>query len=470
MHPGPNAPAKSRFDRLILSNILEWAQQPERQPLPQFSALPGSQRFPEEEMALYWSGDHKIVVTRHPMDDTHIADISAILGYESLIFRTVPSGQPGHSICADLAADERAFTDVIELLDNSPADGPVTVEAFGSTPQYSHLVTIIGKNSRRPVIDRMTPDSYLESSRRLDSKVLAREYFEAARPRCAALRLTRALTVSGGPDLRKHVRHALKALGPVIVKTDFGAGGQAMGIVTSRWLLRRKLSRIVPAGYDGDLLIEEFLGTGDEALSVSYNGLVQDDGTTYSLCAGRHILQAGKYYMGSYLGLGAMPDDCAAQVQSAGEAIGQVAGSIGYRGPLNIDFLYRASDGAIFPLEINPRRSLGASLAEMCISLFGQGYQKSVSAVALHSVPVHPGITSYAGLRDVLLRRGLFGRETTGLVILPYMVSSLALNSNIGLAVVSTDGTPVAAAADEIGAYLSQPGPKATSSTPKLSG
>jgi hypothetical protein len=50
------------------------------------------------------------------------------------------------------------------------------------------------------------------------------------------------------------------------------------------------------------------------------------------------------------------------------------------------------------------------------------------------------------------------------------MVSSLALNSNIGLAVVSTDGTPVAAAADEIGAYLSQPGPKATSSTPKLSG
>jgi len=359
---------------------------------------------------------------------------------------------------------------VIELLDNSPADGPVTVEAFGSTPQYSHLVTIIGKNSRRPVIDRMTPDSYLESSRRLDSKVLAREYFEAARPRCAALRLTRALTVSGGPDLRKHVRHALKALGPVIVKTDFGAGGQAMGIVTSRWLLRRKLSRIVPVGYDGDLLIEEFLGTGDEALSVSYNGLVQDDGTTYSLCAGRHILQAGKYYMGSYLGLGAMPDDCAAQVQSAGEAIGQVAGSIGYRGPLNIDFLYRASDGAIFPLEINPRRSLGASLAELCISLFGQGYQKSVSAVALHSVPVHPGITSYAGLRDVLLRRGLFGRETTGLVILPYMVSSLALNSNIGLAVVSTDGTPVAAAADEIGAYLSQPGPKATSSTPKLSG
>jgi hypothetical protein len=258
----------------------------------------------------------------------------------------VASGQPGHSVCADLAADERALSDVIELLDNSPADGPVTVEAFGSTPQYSHLVTIIGKNSRRPVIDRMTPDSYLESSRRLDSKVLAREYFEAARPRCAALRLTRALTVSGGPDLRKHVRHALKALGPVIVKTDFGAGGQAMGIVTSRWLLRRKLSRIVPAGYDGDLLIEEFLGTGDEALSVSYNGLVQDDGTTYSLCAGRHILQAGKYYMGSYLGLGAMPDDCAAQVQSAGEAIGQVAGSIGYRGPLNIDFLYRASDGA----------------------------------------------------------------------------------------------------------------------------
>src|SRR6185437_1519331 len=103
MHPGPNAPAKSRFDRLILGNILEWAQQPERQPLPQFSALPGSQRFPEEEMALYWSGDHKIVVTRHPMDDTHIADISAILGYESLIFRTVPRGKRGIPSCRNWA-------------------------------------------------------------------------------------------------------------------------------------------------------------------------------------------------------------------------------------------------------------------------------------------------------------------------------------------------------------------------------
>jgi len=422
---------------------------------------------------MYWSGDHKIVVTRHPMDDTHTTDISTILGYRNLMCATVATGPPGHSICTDLAADERTLSGVIELLDNSPTDGPVAIEAFASTPQYSRLATIIAKNSRRPVIDRMTPDGYLESARRLDSKVLAREYFEAAQRSCPDLRLTRARTVDAGgavPDLRRQVRHALRAVGPVIVKTDFGAGGQAMGIITSRWLLGRKLNRIVPAGYDGELLIEEFLGTGDEALSVSYNGLVTGDGPAHSLCAGRHILQAGKYYMGSYLGPGAMPDDCAAKVQSAGEAIGQVAASIGYRGPLNIDFLYRASDGAIFPLEINPRRSLGASLAEMCISLFGPGYQKSVSAVALHSVPVHPGITGYAGLRDALLHRGLFGRETKGLLILPYMVSSLAINSNIGLAVLSTDGTPVAAAADEISAYLAQPGPMATARTPALSG
>jgi hypothetical protein len=180
-------------------------------------------------MALYWSGDHKIVVTRHPMDDTHTADLSAILGYENLICRTVATGPPGHSICADLAADERALSGVIELLDNSPADGPVTIEAFGSTPQYSRMATTIRKNSRRPVIDRMTPDSYLESSRRLDSKVLARDYFEAALPKCAALRLTQARTVGGAPDLHKHVRHALAPVVMIFSSSVRCCGGPQPG-------------------------------------------------------------------------------------------------------------------------------------------------------------------------------------------------------------------------------------------------
>jgi hypothetical protein len=67
---------------------------------------------------------------------------------------------------------------------------------------------------------------------------------------------------------------------------------------------------------------------------------------------------------------------------------------------------------------------------------------------------VHPSITKYSDLRDSLLRKGLFGRETKGLVILPYMVSSLAPSSIIGMAVVGTEEDSAQAALDEITRYL----------------
>jgi hypothetical protein len=121
---------------------------------------------------------------------------------------------------------------------------------------------------------------------------------------------------------------------------------------------------------------------------------------------------------------------------------------------LNVDFLYREPDGALFPLEINPRRGLGGILADMCISQFGQGYEKAVSAVVVHSLPVSNTITTYAQLRDSLLRKGFFGRESRGLVILPYSMSALAAKSEFGLAVFGTDGTSAEAVLGEITGYL----------------
>ncbi len=452
-NPGLDTSPRSRFDRLILSNIVEWSTQPS-QPLPGVTPPADGVRFAVEEMGLYWSGDRKIVVTRHPLDETHVADVSAILGYEDTTCLASPAPVPGRSVAADLAADEHALAGVIERLDDGAADGPVAVEAFGATPEYAQLVGIIRQRTRRPVTDRMTSAEHLDVARGLDSKLQCREYFQAALPQCAALRLTRAVTVRRGSDLLALLPEALQALGPVLVKTEFGAGGNAMGVIKRARSLRKAVSRILPAGYDGDLLIEEYLGTGQDALSVSYNGMVQEDGTTVPLCTGRLSLHAGQFYMGSVVGAGSMPEDCDAKARIAGAAIGAVAASFGYRGPLSVDFVYRASDGVLFPLEINPRRTLSGTLAEMCLSLFGEGYEKAVSAVALHSVTVHPLVTSYATLRDVLLRKGWFGRETSGLVVLPYQVGSLAAGSGIGLAVMGTDGTSAEAASTEITSYL----------------
>jgi hypothetical protein len=457
--PGQSVPSRPQLDRLVVSNILEWGLQPERQSLPEFTPPARGERFPAEDAALAWSGDRKLVLTRYPVDELLAADLSVILGYHHLACRALASAQPGTSICTDLAADERTLAQVVELLDDGSAGGPVAVESFGATPEYARLVAAISKRARREVTDLMTPEDHLDCARSLDSKVQARDYFRAALGQCPGLRLTRAAVVRSGPGLLQEVHDALQAFGPAIIKTEFGAGGNSMGVIKGRRRLRKPVGRILPDGYDGELLVEEFLGSARDILSVSYNGMVQDDGRMYTLCAGRHYLHAGKFYLGSSLGVGAMPDDCAAKVRKAGEAIGAATAAGGYRGPLNVDFLYRASDGALFPLEINPRRGLGGILADMCICLFGQGYEKAVSAVAVHSLPVSSTITTYAQLRDVLMRKGFFGRETRGMVILPYSVSTLAAKPEFGLAVFGTDGTSAEAALGEIARYLA-PGPR----------
>jgi hypothetical protein len=456
MIPGQSVPSRSPLDRLVVSNILEWGLQPERQSLPEFTPPAHGGPFPAEDAALAWSGDRKLVLTRYPVDELLAADLSAILGYQSLACQALTPAPPGNSICADLAADERALTHVVELLDDGSADGPVLAESFGATPEYARLVAAISKRAKRSVIDLMTPEDHLDCARSLDSKVQARKYFQAALPQSPGLRLTRAALVRSGPGLLQQVHDAVQAFGPAIMKAEFGAGGNSMGVIKGRRRLQKSVGRVVPDGYDGELLLEEYLGSPREILSVSYNGMVQDDGSTYTLAAGRHFLQAGKFYMGSSLGVGAMPDDCAAKVRKAGEAIGEATAADGYRGPLNVDFLYRESDGALFPLEINPRRGLGGILADMCICQFGQGYEKAVSAVVVHSLPVGKTITTYAQLRDFLLRKGFFGRESKGLVILPYSISALAAKSEFGLAVFGTDGTSAEAALGEITGYLTR--------------
>ena len=140
MIPGQSDLCRPELHRLVVSNILEWGLQPERQSLPEFTPPARGERFPAEDAALAWSGDRKLVLTPYPVDELLAADLSAILGYQNLAYRAMSSAQPGNSICTDLAADEPALAQVVELLDDSSADGPVAVESSGphrSTPAWS---------------------------------------------------------------------------------------------------------------------------------------------------------------------------------------------------------------------------------------------------------------------------------------------------------------------------------------------
>jgi hypothetical protein len=432
-----HSPSAGGLQRLIIANLLEWSEQPDRRDLPGNPPPPLGAPLPAEDMALFWSGDNKLVVTRHPQCSRHVDDCRAILGYDQLLTSSPGSADFTASLSTDLADDERALAGLVDLLNNHPADGPIYVEAYGPTPEYSRLIASIRSRTSRTVQDCMTPADKLRWVSLLDSKTKIRDFFAAAVPPDRSVRLTRAFTIRPGTDLAEFVRCTLPVLGPVIVKSEFGSGGHAMQRIDNLDNLDKLLAEFLPAGYDADLLVEEYLDPADRVLPLIYNGVVGPAGEVTTRCAGIQLVHQELHFVGTSLGRGSLPPECAAQVLAMGEATGRIMSAIGFRGSFTLDFLYQRDDAILFPSEINPRRGLTSTLADICIQLLGTGFEDVASARAVRHVPVHPAIGTYTALRDFLLRIDLFGRIADGdIVVLPYMVSSLPISSSIGLVVV----------------------------------
>jgi hypothetical protein len=303
----------------------------------------------------------------------------------------------------------------------------------------------------------MTPREYLALLPWLDSKIRVREFFAAAPiPRSSPVRLTRAFTVRTGSELDHYVRSALAVLGPIMIKADFGFGGHAMDVIDDIAALSDQIKAFLRPGYGSEFLIEEYIGSGDQFLPLCYTGMVTHEGETATSSVGRELQYSTRYYAGAYIGADSMPTDYAGPVRIAGEAVGQVISRFGYRGSFTLDMLCRKDDASIFLLEINPRQALPSTLGDICIQLFGRDYGRTVSAVARRRVPVHPSISSYPWLRDFLAARDLFGRTAEDLIVLPYLVNSLAESSIVGLAVAGKDSSVIDAALSDITRYLAE--------------
>jgi hypothetical protein len=436
--------------RFVIGNALEWVLQPERRGFPGSKPPSAGEPYPDDDMALFWSGDDKVVVTRHPMGRLFVDDCRSILGYQNVSSASPKSEVLGNFICGEIASSERLLHEVIELLDG-PESEPILVEAYGSTPEYGRLVAALRARSPRAVADCMTPADRQRYIPILDSKIRVREFFDVAMSsHSSPARLTRAFTARGAPELHGYAESALPLLGPLMIKADFGFGGHAMALIDNVKSLGEQLAELIHQNYDCEFLIEEHIGSGGDTISLCYTGVVGQDGEITTSSVGRELQYSVRFYAGAHIGLGSMPAAYTESVRRAGEAVGKVISSFGYRGSFTLDLICRETDSSLFLLEVNPRQALPSTLGDICIQLFGPDYGNKVSAIARRWIPVHPSIAEYSKLRDFLIGKGLFGREERDLVILPYMVNSLARSSVIGLAVAGTDNGAIEAALDEI--------------------
>jgi biotin carboxylase len=289
----------------------------------------------------------------------------------------------------------------------------------------------------------------------LDSKIGARKTIGTSILPIEHLRQPRAVIIEteAAQSLSGLLRSALSAIGPAMVKSNYGYGGKAMTYIEDEASIREKLEEVAEYLQYDAIVVEEYIGMPGELIPVAYNGFVASNSTVTTKSVGRQLIETGKYFSGSRLGIGALPAGCCTAARAAGIAIGTAIASLRFRGWFNVDFLYRPRSHEIFPIEINPRRSGSATIAEMCSQVFGPTYESQVSAIAVEKVPIARHINDYQMLRDALESVSLFGSVDRDLKLVPYIVSSITDNATAGIAVLGPDPSTVRdvfAAATEI--------------------
>ena len=440
--------------RLIIANAPEWGIQPERRALPGNNSVVYGQPFPDDEMAFFWSGDNKHVVTRHYLDASHADYCCEILGYRRTTHSAPSVSDSGSSIC-DALLEPGRLRDLAGLLDDT-GSGPVLVESYGATPQYLDLVEALRGKTRRTIQNAMTPRPDLDVVSRLDSKIRAREFLSTAVDR-KSVRLTRAFDAQPGPDLPRNVAAAVQAFGSVLLKAEFAAGGHGMAVVDSLAGIDEQVTGLLVQCCEGNLLLEEYLGPDEAMMPVSFSARVDQDGALTSVGVGRELRYSTRFYAGMHIGRQSIDRQYADVATSVGLAIGSAMSRLGFRGAFSVDFLCRLEDGVLFPLEINPRRSLGSTLVDICQQLYGPHYASEAAAIARRRVPVHQSISGWAQLRDFLDARKLLGNYGE-FVVLPYMVNTLPTQAYIGMAVTGRDSAVITEVLQEVIAQLASGG------------
>jgi hypothetical protein len=447
----------SPLRRLIVGNALEWNQQSERRDLPGNRLPELGQPRPDDDMALFWSGDDKVVITPNPVDALHVGDCCAVLNYRNVACFAPSSVSDNRSICEAITTNERSFGEVADYIDNFNDGGRMLIEGYGATAEYANLVAALRSRLRGGLDDSMTERENLEIISCLDSKIRVREFFAAALLRAARqVRLTRAFTARPGANLLEYVRGASLALGPVMVKAEYGFGGHGMVSVEDIESISDQISDLTSMQSYSDLLIEEYIGSGDSVVPICFTGVVGPAGEVTNSSVGCELQYSIRYYAGAIIGNESLPPEFAASARQAGEAVGTIMSYFGYRGSFTLDLLGRKDDAAAFLLEVNPRRALPSTLGDICLQLFGPGYETKISAMARRWVPVHSSIADYPRLREFLAARGLFGTQRENLVILPYSISLLHADSAIGLAVAGPGRALVENTMEEAMQYLAE--------------
>jgi hypothetical protein len=343
------------------------------------------------DQCVFWSSADRVLVLPAEVDAQWLADVHEALGDQ--VPAIITPGGGGAALVSDLLADGAAMAALRGAL-GEPREVSVLCWA-ASRELYPMLAAVASWGhtvaAEAPASKQFWTCGYLDSKLScLDLKSVLPD-----------LRVPRSWTVSSPAELHGAIDYLRAAGNAAVVKSPWGVGGEGIHTVPATeagldWLWRSMEKNPFFRSYP--MIVQEAVAAVPEIDTPSVDLFIGAGTTTTALTSvtgpdGRQLLTLGR-------GTGVLPIGLEDEAHATAARIADWAGQLGYRGWLGTDFL-AASDGRLYLLELNARRTGGVHAAAL---LERQPDRDSAVACVADALEL-PGQApvSYDSLRELFL-------------------------------------------------------------------
>ena len=376
------------YSTIYISNVLEsyyrgYNKLPEEQ-------MKGWYRydFLEENRALLYGKDNKIVITSYPINSDYLSDLSRIVKWEN-VQNWFPS-TPSPAISLDIINNTKLRDKIITAIKQNPG---ISLIQYRSTPEFHKLVSYLKSLD----LDFVTPE-LIESSqefvldyyntkrgfRHLWSEVMGQNTKRISIPQgfiCADLK--EAIYASWW-FRQKNKNFVVK----------YNKGVQGIGVVLNKAKdfsldrkefeeqLKNKLTEEM--WRESTIIVEELIVPDNSKLggSPDVEFYIDKKGKVIFSYPCEQILERGKKFIGIYFHKELLKTKQMQAAKKAGLVFGRGLSNMGYRGVFDIDLVIN-KEGKVYAVEANLRRTGGTHLHEFATNLLGKDYWQKYYVMSL---------------------------------------------------------------------------------------
>ncbi len=430
---------------IVVANVAEFYERSYRGFPPREVAAWRMASLAVADMALFWGGDDKLVITPAPLEPAFVEDACRALGYRNV---SVASPESSHaSLCEAITADRTLYQRLVRIIRSS---GGVELLCWGATPQLYALVERLRADAGAVSTPDVPPQEDAWLVEYLDSKAGFRDFITRSSTASRSVRLAPGVTCACADTAVGRILAALKVGVGVVAKPSRGVAGNGLQKFEGTRLadgarVRREMqvaARFSPIISSGPQVVEELIQAPFDCRSAwpSMFGIVQADGSLREAHVSEQLIHSGARYFGSVHEVSGYQGWVSDELRAMAESVAWFAADVGYRGALGVDTMVGA-DGRLYCLEVNARRTSSSFLYDIVGHLRGQSAACNSTVLSLPDVKLtSKQAVTFSELRTAIREAGPMVRESgRGILVTSSRLGASGSARSVGLVIFEAD-------------------------------